>query len=74
MYTKSNNVEVMVGSETDEIIEELLKSLSQRYQEGLEKPIRGSKFIPDSVNFLHYHLQKTSLKKTGSSYIDSPEW
>ena len=34
MYTKSNNTEIMVGSETDEIIEELFKSLLQRYQEG----------------------------------------
>ena len=23
---------------------------------------------------MHYHLQKTSLKRTRSSYIDSPEW
>ena len=37
MHTKSNNIEIMVGSETDEIIEELFKSLLQRYQEGLEE-------------------------------------
>ena len=35
MHTKNNNVEIMVGSETDEIIKELFKSLLQRYQEGL---------------------------------------
>ena len=74
MHTKSNNIEIMVGSETDEIIEELFKSLLQRYQEGLEKSMKGSEFTFDSVNLLHYHLQKTSLKGTGSSYIDSPEW
>ena len=33
MHTKSNNVEIMVGSETDEIIKELFESLLQRYQE-----------------------------------------
>ena len=33
MHTKSNNIEIMVGSETNEIIEELFKSLLQRYQE-----------------------------------------
>ena len=64
----------MVGSETDEIIEELFKSLLPRYQEGLEDSMKGSEFIFDSVNLLHYHLQKTSLKRTGSSYVDSPEW
>ena len=36
--------------------------------------MKGSEFIFDSVNLLHYHLQKTSLKRTGSSYIDSPKW
>ena len=46
----------------------------ERYQEGLEESMKGSDFIPDSVNLLHYHLQKTSLKRTRSSYIDSPEW
>ena len=36
MHTKSNNVEIMMGSETNETIEELFKSLLKRYQEGLE--------------------------------------
>ena len=30
----------MMGSETDEIIEELLKSVLQKYQEGLEESMR----------------------------------
>ena len=36
--------------------------------------MKRSEFIFDSVNLLHYHLQKTSLKRIGSSYVDSPEW
>ena len=71
MHTKSNNIEIMAGSETDE---KLFKSFLQRYQEALEKSMKGSEFISDSVNLLHYHLQKTSLKRIGSSYIDSAEW
>ena len=64
----------MMGSGTDEIIEELFKSLLQRYQEG-EESMKGNEFIFDSVKLLHYHLQKTiSLERTGSSYIDSPKW
>ena len=39
MCTKSNNIEVMMGNETDEIIEELFESLLQKYQEGLEEKI-----------------------------------
>ena len=36
MHTKSNNVEIMMGSETDQIIENLLEFFLQKYQEGLE--------------------------------------
>ena len=31
MHTKSDNIEIMMGSETDEIIEEHFRSLLQRY-------------------------------------------
>ena len=37
MHAKSVNIDILMGSETDEIIEELFKSLLQRYQEGLEE-------------------------------------
>ena len=35
--------------------------------------MRGSEFVPDSIDLLYYHLQKIGLKR-GGSYIDSPEW
>ena len=72
MHTKSNNIKFMMGSETDEIIEELFKSFSQKYQEGLEESIRGSEFVYDSVDALYYNLNKVSLSR-GGSYIDSPK-
>ena len=50
MHTKSDNIEIMKGNETDEIIEKLFKSLLQKYQDGLEESMRGSKFIRDSVD------------------------
>ena len=37
MYTNSDNIDIMIGNETDEIIEKLFKSLLERYHEGLEK-------------------------------------
>ena len=73
MRTKSYNIAIMMGGETAEIIEELFKSLLQRYQEGLEKSMRGSEFIFDRVDVLYYNLNKISLSR-GGSYIDSPEW
>ena len=32
MHTKSNNVEIMMGSKTDEVIKDLSESLLQKYQ------------------------------------------
>ena len=40
MHSKFDNIEIMIGSETDEIIEELFKSLLHRYQEGLEESMK----------------------------------
>ena len=72
MHTKSDNTYILMGYETDEIIEELFKSLLQRYQ-GLEESIKGSEFIFDSVDLLEYKLNKISPNR-GGSYIDSPKW
>ena len=47
-------------------------NLLQNYQKGLEKSMRGSEFVPDSIGLLYYHLQKRGLKRNGSN-IDSPQ-
>ena len=73
MRTKIDNIEITLGSETYEIIEELFKSLLQKYQEGLKDSMKGSEFIFDTVDVLYYNLNKISFSK-GGSYIDSPEW
>ena len=71
MHTRSNNEEFMNGSDTDEIIKERFKSLSQRYQENLQEKMRGSDFAFDGFNFLYYDFNKISIS-LGGSYIDSP--
>ena len=58
MHTKNDNIEIIMGSETNEIIEKLHQSLLQKYQEGLEEPMRGSEFIHDSVDLLYYLFKK----------------
>ena len=73
MHTKSNSIEIMIGSDTNEVIEELFKSLLQSYQENLEEKMSSSDFVFDAVNVLHYDLNKVSLSR-GGSYIDSPKW
>ena len=69
MRTKSDNIEILVGDETDEIIKELFDSLLQKYQKGLEESKRGSEFVFDSVDLLYYRFHKISLNR-GGSYID----
>ena len=41
MHTKSDNVEIMIGIDTNEAINELINSFMKRYQEGLEKKNEG---------------------------------
>ena len=72
MHTKSNNVEIMMGSERDEIIKDLFEFFLQKYQEGLEESMRGSRFTYDSVDAMYYNLNKVSLSR-GGSHIDSPK-
>ena len=69
MHIKSTNVEIMVGSETNEIITDLFISFWQKYQEGLEESTRGSEFVYDSVDVLYYNLNKVSLSRGGSYKI-----
>ena len=52
MNSKSNNVEIMMGNETD-VIKKLFESFNERYHEGLEKKMeRGSHFVFKSVDLL----------------------
>ena len=73
MHTKSDNIGIIMSSETNDIIEELCESLLQKYQERSEESMRGSEFIFDSVDLLYYNLQKISINRKGSLYIDSPK-
>ena len=61
MYTKSINAEIMIGSDTNEVIEDPFKSLLQGYRENLEEKMKGSEFVFDGVNSLYYDLNKISL-------------
>ena len=68
MHTKSDNIEIMSGTEADDVINELSKSLFKRYQEVLETKMKGSDFIFERVELLEYHLHKISINR-GCSYI-----
>ena len=57
MHSKSNNMEIMINDETDEVIEEPFKPLKNRHQNnlGLKK---GSEVVFDYVYLLYYKCHK----------------
>ena len=65
MHTKSNNIDITMGSETDETTDKLFEDLAK----DLENSMRGSNFVFHSVDLSYYYLQKTSLKRIRSSHI-----
>ena len=73
MHTKSDNITIISGFETKDVINEFFNTFRKRYQEGLETKMRGSSFTFERIDLLEYHLHKISLNR-GSSYIESPVW
>ena len=65
MDSKSKNIEILMGNETDDIINELFESFKQTYQEGLEKKMGRGEFAFESVDLLYYSLHKTRLTNKG---------
>ena len=44
MHSKSDNVEIVSGLDTNHVIEELINTFAKRYQEGLETVMKGSNY------------------------------
>ena len=73
MHTRSDNIEIIIGDDNDDIIDELFKSFIQKYEENLQSKMRESDFEFDGVNSLYYNFNEISLNR-GGSYMDSPKW
>ena len=73
MHSKSNNIEIMIGNETNGIINGFFELLLTRYELGLEESMKDRDFIFDSIDGIHYKCNKISLS-CGGSYIESPDW
>ena len=72
MHRKSNNVEMMIGSKTDKIMEDLFETFFAKISRKLRRINERNEFVYDSVDILYYNLNKVSLSR-GGSYIDSPK-
>ena len=73
IYTRSTPEEIIIGSETEEVAENLIMSVLQKYQDNLQNKMKGSDFIFNGVNYLYYDLNRITISK-GGSYIESPKW
>ena len=73
MYSARNNIEIFMGSNTNEVIDRLFNTMLQSFQEAKETSFeRGSKFIFENVDSLYYYFQEININRSGS-YIYSPE-
>ena len=73
MYTKSDNIKIMIDNETDEIIEKLFDSFFTSISRKFRTINERSEFVFDSADLLFYKCHKISLNR-GGLYIDSPKW
>ena len=74
IYSANVPVEILMGSDTDDIIEELFETILQRFEEARETSNKKrSEFIYESVELLYYYFHKIDMKR-GESYIEPPIW
>ena len=73
IFVWSDNEEIRLGNETDDIIKRLINSFLNNYQKEEIILRNGSNFVFESVDLLSYHIHRTSLRR-GKSYVKSSEW
>ena len=74
MYSKSEAVEVYMGSNTENVTDTLFNTPLQNFQSAQETSNeRGSEFIPDRGELLEYEFHKIEIIRA-ESYIISPDW
>ena len=70
----SDNVKFTPYNDANEVDNEIFESLRSKYQDNLEKSVKGNDFIFDSVQLMlmYYKYHKVGFKH-GGSYIDSAD-
>ena len=71
-FSRSNNVICLPSSDTDEIINQLLPSLHEKYEQDLLISHASSSLSYKTVEELNIHFNKIDLKR-GASYIETPK-
>ena len=52
IYTKTDNITIMNGTDTSDVINELNNSFIERFQNGLEPKMKGSSYIFERIDLL----------------------
>ena len=63
MHSNSDNIEYIIGNNTNKAINELLSSLLNRKRMDLQALTKGSDFVFDSINRIYYKYHKMSLRR-----------
>lgn len=72
-FSRCDNVICMPSSNTNEILQQLLTSLYERFQDDLQLSRETSSFVYESVEECNIHFHKIDLRR-GASFIDPPDW
>ena len=72
-FSWSINVICLPSSNTNDVLDELLASLYEKYQEDLQLSHTSSSFSYESVEECNIHFNKIDLRR-GASYIETPKW
>ena len=64
MYTRSTPEEIIIGCETEEVAENLIMSILQKYQDNLQNKMKDSDFIFSGINYLYYDLNSITISKS----------
>ena len=74
IYSASKPAEIVMGSNTENVIDTLFNTILNRLQQAMKTSNeRGSGFTHDSVGLLYYHVQRIDIRR-GEPYIVSPDW
>ena len=72
-FSKSDNIICLPSSDTNEIINQLLTALYEKYEKDLLISHASSSFSYESVEELNIHFNKIDLKR-GASFTKTPKW
>ena len=73
IYTRSEPVEIFVGSNTSDVTDRPVDTTLKRFQEAIKTSVKESEFTYESVGLLYYHFHRIDIRRA-ESYIIYPYW